>query len=118
MTVNILGTKYTVTKKKYSEDPAFAKSGIDGYCKFQLHQIVHCDMSTYPDWEDESPESIHNTEQQTLRHEIVHAFFHESGLSYNANTVDGSWAVNEEMVDWIALQGPKVYEAWRQADAL
>ncbi len=53
----------------------------------------------------------------TLRHEIVHAFLGESGLSANSNESD-AWARNEEMVDWFALQGPKIYKAWQEAGAV
>lgn len=29
-----------------------------------------------------------------------------------------SWAHNEEMVDWLAIQFPKLYEAFLQADCI
>lgn len=75
-------------------------------------------MTTYPDWAKEPPERIALAEKQTIRHEIVHAFFDESGLQESGVHFTGSWAINEEMVDWIAIQGPKIYEAWRAAGAL
>ena len=53
----------------------------------------------------------------TLRHEIVHAFLGESGLSANSNETD-AWARNEEMVDWIAIQGPKIWKAWKEVGAV
>lgn len=46
-------------------------------------------------------------------HEIVHAFFFESGLGGESD-----YAQNEELVDWIARQGPKLYRAWAEAGAL
>ena len=49
----------------------------------------------------------------TTRHEIVHAFFFESGLG-----CESDYAQNEELVDWIARQGPKLYRAWAEAGAL
>ena len=52
-------------------------------------------------------------EQKNHRHEIVHAFLFESGLAENSE-----WAQNEEMVDWIAKQGPKLIKAWQEAGAL
>lgn len=45
--------------------------------------------------------------------EIVHAFLLESGLDENSE-----WARNEELVDWIAIQGPKIWKAWQEADAV
>lgn len=117
-TINILGTDYSITVKKYSEDEAFERSSIDGYCNGAAKQIVVCDMATCKGWEHETPQTIDVIQRETLRHEIVHAFFYESGLARNSFTIDGAWAQNEEMVDWIALQGPKLYDAWYQAGCL
>lgn len=118
MTVNVLGTEYTITVKKYDEDEAFERRSIDGYCDGLTKQIVVCDMSTYKGWEHEPPETISAAQKQTLRHEIVHAFFYESGLGDSTFSVDVAWAKNEEMVDWIAWQGQKIYKAWGGAGAL
>lgn len=118
MTVNILGTKYTITVKKYDEDEAFERRSIDGYCDGLTKQIVVCDMSTYKGWEHEGPETVTAAQKQTLRHEIVHVFFDESGLADSSFSVDMAWAKNEEMVDWIAWQGPKIYKAWGEAGVL
>lgn len=118
MKINILGTEYTVTSKKYDEDGTFSRRSIDGYCDGLIKQIVYCDMSTYKGWENEPPETIEAAQKETLRHEIVHAFFHESGLADSSLNIDGAWAKNEEMVDWFAMQGPKIYKAWQEANAL
>lgn len=118
MTVNILGTEYTITVKKYDEDEAFARRSIDGYCDGLTKQIVVCDMSTYKGWEHEPPEYIESARKKTLRHEIVHAFFDESGLMGCSNSIDCAWSENEEMVDWFAIQGSKIYKAWKEAGAL
>ena len=88
------------------------------YCDWLTKKIVVCDMSTYKGWEHETKETISASEKKTLRHEIVHAFFDESGLGSNTFFVDGPWATNEEMVDWIAVQGPKIYKAWQEAGAV
>ena len=118
MTVNILGTPYEIIVKKYDEEECFEKEEINGYCYSHTHQIVLCDMSTYKGWEDEPKEVIIRQQKETLRHEIVHAFLNESGLKNNCNSLNYSWARNEEMVDWIAIQGAKIYKAWQEADAL
>lgn len=118
MTLNILGTPYTVTVKKYDEDEVFAERGIDGYCSFIDKQIVVCDLTTYKGYEKESKEYCEVGQRHTLRHEIVHAFFNESGLMESALVLNGSWARNEEMVDWFATQGQKIQMAWKEAGAL
>ena len=118
MKISILGTEYTISKVKYDQDPDFAKSSISGYCDPALKQIVICDMSTHPGYEDYTKESWAITEQDTLRHEIVHAFFNESGLQDCSLQPAGPWAKNEEMIDWIALVGPRIMKAWHEAGAL
>jgi len=118
MFLSVLGTPYEIIKRKYTEDEAFEQREISGYCSEHIKQIVCCDMATYPGWERETPQAASNCEKQVLRHEIVHAFFNESGLGSNALSCPEPWATNEEMVDWIAAQGPKLYAAWQEAGAL
>lgn len=118
MTLNILGTDYTVEYRKYQEDPYFSKRNLSGYCAHQLHLIVIGLMRTFPDFEEESCEMILSIEHETLRHEIVHAFLYESGLDSSSSEVNGSWARSEEIVDWFALQGPKIFKVWEEAGAL
>ncbi len=117
-TVNILGTEYTITVKKYGEDKRFTDECAGAYCAVTTHEIVCCDLSTHPDLNLETKEAIDQSQKRHLRHEIVHAFLNESGLSANATSYFGSWAENEEMVDWIAIQGQKIYKAWEEAGCL
>lgn len=117
-TANVLGTEYVIIVKKYDEDEVFSRRSINGYCDDMTKQIVVCDMTTYKGWEHEPHETAAAVQKETLRHEIVHAFLSESGLSYSSSAVDGPWAKNEEMVDWFAMQGQKIYKAWQEAGAL
>jgi hypothetical protein len=52
-----------------------------------------------------------------MRHEILHAFLYESGLRENSNKVY-AWAENEEMVDWIAIQFPKIEKIYKELNIL
>lgn len=106
MTVDILGTKYTITESNKVKDDNL-NSG-DGYCDHSTKQIV---IDTFQD----SPGSLADLKtyrQQVIRHELVHAFLFESGLGAD------SWGINEEIVDWIAYQFPKMAEAFGKVDAL
>ena len=118
MKINILGTDYKITLKKYDEDEAFDRCSFCGYCDGYSKEIVVCDMHTYKGWENEPKESIIQAQKETLRHEIVHAFLNESGLSCNGHSTQYSWAKDEEIVDWIAIQGVKIYKAWTEVDAV
>ena len=57
-------------------------------------------------------------EEETLRHEIVHAFLNESGLMDSTFAYDGGWSKNEEMVDWLAIQIPKIHKVFEEAGCL
>jgi hypothetical protein len=117
MIVNILGAEYEIIMKSYDSDREFKDFDSSGYCLELLHQIVLCDMRTFPGWENEDEEVIKEFQKRTLRHEIVHAFLTESGLSSNSQDAK-TWAKNEEIIDWIALQGPKIMKAWQEAACL
>jgi hypothetical protein len=53
---------------------------------------------------------LNSYKQCVIRHELVHAFFEESGLTEYKN--------NELLVDWIAKQFPKLAKAFQQVRAL
>lgn len=114
MIINVLGTEYTITVKKYDEDEIFERRSFCGYCDGYSKKIVVGDLKTFKGWEHEEKQTIKECQKQILRHEITHAFFNESGLQDSAFAYDGAWAKNEEMVDWFATQGPKIYSAWVQ----
>lgn len=117
MTLNILGSEYEVYRKNYDDEPYFEKAGIDGWCDRFTKQIIYCDMMSFPAEKELSEEKAREIERQILRHEIVHAFFFESGLADSSNNVN-AWAVNEEMIDWIALQFPKILKAFQECDCI
>ena len=118
MIVNVLGTEYKIETHKISEDAYMKERGFSGYCGEESKLIVIADMSEkeYFSGLDENEQEIYR--KKTIRHEIVHAFLNESGLSDNANVPEKAWSKNEEMVDWIALQGLKIYKAWQEAGAV
>lgn len=104
--ISILGTTYRV----YLGVPQSKDEGLlnnMGYCVYREKKIVVGDLSTYPNWKDTATEICQAEERATLRHEIIHAFLDESGLCGCSNGSD-CWARNEEMVDWIANQWPKI----------
>lgn len=116
--VNVLGTEYSIEYKDYDDDPAFAKLGIDGYCEHGTHKIVIGDLHTFPGWEDETDEFIEANMKYTLRHELCHSILSESGIQGSEHIYDGPWSKNEEMIDYWAIQGPKLYKIWKEAGAL
>ena len=116
ITINVLGMPYRILHKDYDEEPSFKEQDFAGFCDGYAKEIVICNMETYAGWENESPKTALAFQRTTLRHEIVHAFLYESGLADNSGSTD-AWAVNEEMVDWIARQGEKIFNAWTWAES-
>lgn len=110
----ILGSLYIIKKLDYSDDSEFERKKIDGYCEYEAKIIVVGNLDTFRSFENSTPEIRRIVEKTILRHEIVHAFLFESGLGYSSNSIDGPWALNEEMVDWIAMQGPKIMKVWQE----
>lgn len=115
-TVMILGTEYTIRR---NVPPSELGEGLGGYCDPDLREIRIVDFRSLSDeWSNESQEKIQARERETLRHEIVHAFFNESGLRDSTSQVYTPWSQNEEMVDWFAIQGQKIYKAWMEVGCI
>lgn len=115
MQVNILGAIYECEYKLSERDKALTK--CDGYCDNSIRRIV---VKDYTDVDRQEPMALADLDaykRQCMRHEITHAFLYESGLTINSANVE-AWASCEEIVDWIAIQGPKIYAAWQQVGCL
>jgi len=111
MTVNVLGAEWTVTVCPQSDDPKLAE--MDGYTDWTTRMVVVCDVEP----ETDSVNDIEAYKKKVLRHEIIHAFLFEAGLADCSGSVS-SWATNEEMVDWFAFNGAKIYDAWWSVGAV
>ena len=106
MIINVLGEEYVLVKSNAVSDPKLEHN--DGYCDHTVKMIV---IDTFQETEL-SVGDLAEYEKQVIRHELIHAFLHESGLS------DCSWAKNEEIVDWIALQFPKMMKVFEEHKCL
>lgn len=114
MKANILGTEYKIVFKDYEDDTEFIKRGICGYCDSIEHIICIGNLHSFPDWEDETQERCKKMQKHTIRHEIIHAFFNESGLQESSGVISNiGWSQNEEMVDFFAIQFPKIQKVFK-----
>nr|DAH88942.1 MAG TPA: hypothetical protein [Caudoviricetes sp.] len=110
--INILGTEYRIEFRKEDEDTIL--KDCNGYCDVTVKLIVAlAEPNKECDYEDFS-----FIQKKTLRHEIVHAFLTESGLFNNTYNVDAGWEKNEEMVDWFAIQSPKIFKVYSELGLL
>lgn len=107
-TVNILGAEWAVRLGTVEEYPYL--KDMDGYTDSSTREIIVDNMES----QQGTPGAKKNMEEhkkQVIRHEIIHAFLYESGLDGNTEASD-SWAINEEMVDWFAIQSPKIFKVF------
>lgn len=110
MKINILGTEYKLTVCSENED--LRLNGADGLTDETTKELL---VESYEKNKDD-PSCKQNLQVQinkVKRHEIIHAFLFESGLAENS-----AWAQNEEMVDFFAIQFPKLLKAFETAGAL
>ena len=113
--VHVLGVEYSIFHRTEDDDANLEK--CDGYCDHSTKQIV---VVIYKPSTDGSIDAndFGFLEKKILRHEIIHAFFYESGLWNNTNSIEGCWAKDEQMTDWFAIQFPKMLSAFQEADCL
>lgn len=109
--VNVMGCEYQIIK--VSRDQYKTCDNADGWCDTYGKKIYYVDPNTDPEHDSVtvSPEEL---VKHVLQHEIVHAFLTESGLAVSSLVTSGAWAMNEEMVDWIAWNGEKLHKAWKE----
>lgn len=112
--INILGSEWDV--KLGSEEQYPNLKNMDGYCDQSTREIIVDDMEKLRE-QLGAKADLPSYRKQVTRHEIIHAFLFESGLDVSSVKVE-SWATNEEMVDWIAIQMPKLISAMEKAGAL
>lgn len=116
--IDILGTEYRIEIHKVSEDSYMKEKGLAGYCEEENKLIVVADMSEEKYFVGMDEKAQETYRKKTLRHEIMHAFLNESGLSDSSNRFDGAWAKNEEMVDWLAIQALKIFSTFKKMNIL
>ena len=108
--VNILGSEWNVKFGNEKEYPNL--TNVDGYTDLSTREIVVDDMEALKG-QIGAKADLESYQKQVVRHEIIHAFLLESGLDSNSNSAD-SWAVNEEMVDWFAIQSRKIFKVFNE----
>lgn len=106
--VMILDKKWNITFKE-RPDPGMETS--HGWCDPRVREIV---VITH------DPDMALPKEylKQTLRHELLHAFFFTLGHDFNGLTFDGSWSTNEEMIQFMAVNIPRLVKIYREVGCL
>lgn len=103
MEIEILGEKWTVEIRDEAEDSYLSK--VNGYCDYTTKTIVVANLKPVTG----SYGDLGTYIKQIIRHEVIHAFLDESGLMHNSD-----WARNEEVVDYFAIQFPKILKVFQK----
>ena len=113
MEVDILGSKWFLEFRETLEDDMLLTKGVGGYTDPTIRKIVIVKSAEMLD--------AHNCnfkewQKRVIRHEIIHAFMFESGLGFDFEHQEQGQ--EELMVDWIAIQFPKILQVFKAAKAL
>lgn len=111
ISVNILGTEYTLHICPDSKDKRFEQLNCDGFCDYSTKELF---VSNFTDNLINREISVSNPRyiiQNAIRHEMVHAFLFESGLG--SDWEHKTFGQEETTVDWIAKQLEKMHEAYQ-----
>lgn len=109
-TVNILGIEYKIIFDVPDEE---MPEGADGCMDQSIHTIKIAKFET----DRNTIQDMDSYRKKVLRHEIVHAFLYESGMWNNSGSTK-CWGMDETITDWIAIQSPKLFRAFNEADCL
>ena len=110
--VDVLGAEYSLfIDVQEDEDPILAH--CSGYCDKTVKRIVvmgKAEETNLDDW---------MVYQKTImRHELIHAFLFESGISGDCKWDFPGDEHPEHMVEWIAMQFPKLLRAFQTVGGL
>lgn len=100
MKVNILGQDYKIRECSEEQFPKLKLLEADGLFEGYSKEII-IDKSLN-DPKLQNYERLDLLKNKVIRHEIMHAFFYESGLD--------NYSDDERLVDWLALQLPKIFK--------
>lgn len=110
--VSILGEDWKIRILKLDEDEELQDRELGGYCSAYNKLIVIRDFQV----EVDSKTAVKYM-KEALRHEVIHAFTYGSGLWRNASGADNC-AMDEQTVDWFAIQAPKIFKIYKECNAL
>ena len=100
--VNVMGQEYQIVK--VSRDQYKQCDIADGWCDAYGKKIYYVDPNTDPEHD-----SMATSSEELVKHILQHE------IAISSYSIVGAWAMNEEMVDWIAWNGEKLYQAWKEA---
>lgn len=103
--VKVLGTKYEIIDEATNDDFPLLQN-MDGFHDVTNKKIVIAGFVN----ELGADQDLEFVKNQVTRHELIHAFMSESGME--------EWSQEEKLVNWFAIQSPKIFKAFQELDIL
>lgn len=104
-TINILGVEYRIFDQTEEENKKLEDA--DGLCEYYAHEII---INTEHKDDVNNFDNIADYYHKVLRHEAFHAIFAEMGMK--------DWTSDEQLVDMLAMQYPKIKAIMDKLDAM
>ena len=101
--VNILGTNYIIIE----DNDYLIASNADGECRPYAKQILIRNENNMLEKDLPVLQKMQR-KNEVLRHEIIHAFFYESGLD--------DYCIDEKLVTYLSIQFPKLQSIFEKLD--
>ena len=114
--VNILGSDWVIHVTDLVKSPIYSRFKVDGLTLSDTKEIVITDCSYADSWTSDREKVTFF--KKVARHEIIHAFLAESGLEECTLQYNKAWSQNEEMIDWFAIQLPKIFNVYKELGIL
>lgn len=108
--IPVLGTNYLVRCVDATDMPSWFFDNCKGYCDHTSKVITVENLVAKKNDYNDALADIEDITNQTVRHELLHAFLRESGLGDETN-------FDEIIIDWFALQAPKIFQTFCRAKA-
>ena len=107
--ISVLGTEIQIIFREVKDDPKLIScvGYFDSSKSLIVVKILESDAMSVGD--------LDRYQREILRHEITHAFLYESGMDGSTSPSE-NWATNEDMVDWFAIQSPKIFKVFRELE--
>ena len=104
MKINILGAEYDFIETTDTDDPRLVH--VDGvHLRYTKEILIEKNVLRHDSGDDIQTVRSERI-KQVKRHELIHAFFLQSGLEEYSN--------NEQLVSWLAIQLPKIIQAIKE----
>ena len=101
--VNVLGVDYNISVNNKENDRSLNR--LNGYCDNSISEIVIRDDLMTPT--EDTCKDMSVFAHKIVRHELIHAFMDESGIT------GCDWKHDESLVDWMAVMMPKMVKAMK-----